>query len=315
MRKIFNGLQSAPERAVQAGLHSRIWKLLLAFPCFAAAVAVSPAAAQNLSARAMRSRDLAEIVHTKPEAISHPLENQQESVPRTPRLSASGLDETASSQPQVFYEDGLLEILAENSALSDILAAVREKTGADIELPASAAGERIYARIGPGPARKVLGALLNLTDLDFVIQAPEMDAQGIQRVLLTQRLKAGAGTNGKMDASASQSARMPVRRAPGLGTGRPDPVSVAPENSGSAAPDPTVPDQAAPTAQQPASSDPLAAAPSAAQAAVAATASDSDSSQPATKTSEQMMQDLQNLYQLRRQQMQQLQPVTQTKKP
>jgi hypothetical protein len=257
----------------------------------------------------MRSRDLAEIVHTKPEAMSHPLENQQESVPQSPRLSVSGLDETGSNQPQVFYEGGLLEILAENSALSDILAAVREKTGADIELPASAAGERIYARIGPGPARKVLGALLNLTDLDFVIQAPEIDPQGIQRVLLSQRVKAGAGMNGKMDASLSQSARMPARRAPGLGTGRPDPI--VPDSSGSAAPDPTVPEQAVPTAQQPASNDPQAAS-SAAQSAVAATSSDSDSSQPAAKTSEQMMQDLQNLYQLRRQQMQQLQP---TKKP
>jgi hypothetical protein len=313
MRKIFNGLQSAPERAVQVGLHSRIWKLVLVFPCFAATVAVSPTAAQNLSARAMRSRDLAGIVHTKPEAIAHPLENQQESLPQNSRLPASGPDQTFSSQPQVFYEDGLLEILAENSALSDILAAVREKTGADIELPATAAGERIYARIGPGPARKVLGALLSLTDLDFVIQALEMDPQGIQRVVLTQRLKAGAGTNGKIEASPSQSARMPARKAPGLGTGRPDPIG--PDNSGSTAPDPTVPDQAVavPTAQQPPSSDP-ATAPSAAQAAAAATAtaSDSDSSQPAAKTSEQMMQDLQNLYQLRKQQMQQLQ---QTKKP
>jgi hypothetical protein len=312
MRKIFNGLQSAPERAVQVGLHSQIWKLVLIFPCFAATVAVSPTAAQNLSARAMRSRDLAGIVHTKAEAIAHPLENQQESVPQNSHLPESGTDQTVSSQPQVFYEDGLLEILAENSALSDILAAVREKTGADIELPASAAGERIYARIGPGPARKVLGALLSLTDLDFVIQALEMDPQGIQRVVLTQRLKAGAGTNGKIDASPSQSARMPARRAPGLGTGRPDPV-VGPDNPGSAAPDPAVPDQAVPAAQQPTSSDPLA-APSTAQAAATATAtaSDSDSSQPAAKTSEQMMQDLQNLYQLRKQQMQQLQ---QTKKP
>jgi hypothetical protein len=308
MKKIFKDLQSAP---VHIGLHSPNWNLLLVFLCFTIVIAVSPAAAQNLSARAMRSRDLADIVHTKPEAIAHPLESQQESAPQNPRLPGSGLDQTVSNQPQVFYEDGLLEILAENSALSDILAAVREKTGADIELPASAAGARIYARIGPGPARKVLGALLSLTDLDFVIQAPEMDPQGIQRVLLTPRLKAGAGLNGKIDASASQSGRMPARRAPGLGTGRPDPV-VAPENSGSAAPDPTVAsDQATPTAQQPASSDPQT-APSDAQAAAAA--SDADSSKPATKTSEQMMQDLQSLYQLRRQQMQDLQPP-QTKKP
>ncbi len=319
MRRIFNGLQSAPVRAVQSGLGTRISKLLLVFPFFAA-VTVSPSAAQNLSARAMRSRDLAEIVHTKPEPIAHALGNQQEPAPQNPRLPAAGLDPTVSNQPQVFYEDGLLEILAENSALSDILAAVRERTGADIELPASAAGERIYARIGPGPARKVLGALLSLTNLDFAIQAPEMDPQGIQRVLLSPRLKSGAGINGRIDSSAGQPARTAIRRAPGLGTGRPDPASVAPENSGSAAPDPTVPDQATPnqatpTGQQPALSDPQAAAPSAAQAAAAATPSDSDSSQPATKTSEQMMQDLQNLYQLRRQQMQQLQPASQTKKP
>ena len=107
MRKIFNGLQSAPERAVQVGLHSQIWKLVLVFSCFAATVAVSPTVAQNLSARAMRSRDLAGIVHTKAEAIAHPLENQQESVPQNSRLPESGTDQTVSSQPQVFYEDGL----------------------------------------------------------------------------------------------------------------------------------------------------------------------------------------------------------------
>ena len=311
MRRIFNDWQQAPQRALQVSFHSLAWKLLLILPCFAATIEVSGATAQNLTPRDLRSREPAGILHTKPAAMALPLENQMESVTQEPSLPASDVGQTAPNQPQVFYENGLLEILAENSVLSDILAAVRERTGADIELPASAAGERIYARIGPGPARKVLGALLSLTDLDFVIQAPEMDPQGIQRVLFTPRLKAaGVGVNGRMDASTAQSARTPARRMPRSIPGRGEPVE--PDNPGTAVPELASSEPTSPPAQQTPPSDPQAASN---DVQATTTASDSDSNKPAAKTSEQMMQDLQNLYQLRRQQMQQLQQSQQSRKP
>src|SRR4029077_11566923 len=116
------------------------------------------------------------------------------------------------SRHQVSYEDGQLTIVAKNSKLGDILAAVSERMGADIELPASASDERIWVRLGPGPARRVLAAILGGTDLDYVIQASETDPEGIQSVLLTPRTKAAAVVAPGRPAISAGEARVPNRR-------------------------------------------------------------------------------------------------------
>jgi hypothetical protein len=103
--------------------------------------------------------------------------------------------EQAPPKPaQVSYEAGQLTIVAENSTLSDILSQVHARMGADIDLPASASGERIWVQLGPGPARKVLASLLGGTTLDYVIQASdsEADPDGIRSVLLSPRTSAPA---------------------------------------------------------------------------------------------------------------------------
>ena len=104
-------------------------------------------------------------------------------------------DETFTTPPKVTYEDGQLTIIAENSRLSEVMTALHAATGADVELPASASGEHIWVRVGPGPARKVLDVLLSGTDLDFVIQGSATDADGIRNVILTARSEATPGTH------------------------------------------------------------------------------------------------------------------------
>ena len=91
--------------------------------------------------------------------------------------------------PEVTYAGGKLTIISKNSTLADILAAVRTLTGAEIDLLASTADERVAAQIGPGPARDVLSSLLSSTDFDYVIQSSAADRQGILSVFLTPRGK------------------------------------------------------------------------------------------------------------------------------
>ena len=102
----------------------------------------------------------------------------------------------ATPPPKVTYQDGQLTIIAENSLLSEILSALHMAMGAEIDLPASASSERIWVRLGPGPARKVVSELLSGTDLNFVIQGSTTDADGIQSVMLTPHNEAGPGNQG-----------------------------------------------------------------------------------------------------------------------
>src|SRR5438270_2588986 len=70
--------------------------------------------------------------------------------------------------PTVSYQNGQLSIVAPNSTLSDILQAVKTKTGAAIDIPPGAT-ERVVSRFGPGPARDVLAALLDGAHFNYVM--------------------------------------------------------------------------------------------------------------------------------------------------
>ena len=56
--------------------------------------------------------------------------------------------------PQVTYQNGLLTIDAKNSTLSQVLRAVQAQTGASVEMPSSAANERVMMQVGPGRAAR-----------------------------------------------------------------------------------------------------------------------------------------------------------------
>jgi hypothetical protein len=110
--------------------------------------------------------------------------------------------------PEVTWDGKLLSINAENSTLSDILVAVRTRTGAAIDLPPATAGERMAARFGPAPAREVLTSLLSGTNYDYIIQASETDEDVVQTVILTPRGKGEELANSTVSAPG-------VRRGPG----------------------------------------------------------------------------------------------------
>jgi hypothetical protein len=91
--------------------------------------------------------------------------------------------------PTVSYQNGQLSIIAPNSTLSDILQAVKSKTGAAIDIPAGA-NERVVSRFGPGPARDVLAALLNGSHFNYVMIGSDANPTSVAQVILTPRVGA-----------------------------------------------------------------------------------------------------------------------------
>jgi len=81
----------------------------------------------------------------------------------------------------------MLSIVAENSTLADILAAVRKQTGAAIDMPPSASNERVVMRIGPAPPRDVVSALLSGSPFDYVIVGAQDSPTALRRVIVSSR--------------------------------------------------------------------------------------------------------------------------------
>ena len=192
---------------------------------------------------------------------------------------------------QVSYEDGLLTIVAENVSLSEVLAAVREAMGADIDIPASAAAQRVWVSSGPGPARRVLRDLLDDTGMDYVIQASEVDSEGVRSVVLTPHGKgpdAGVVENAEqkkagrtMPAAVLHAAQVP--QAPATE------VKAKAETDASASPILSSVDSRKVDSRSALSTPP------------APPTSSAEASSPITGTPEQVIQRLQNLYEQRRQ--------------
>lgn len=93
--------------------------------------------------------------------------------------------QSPSHQPVIDWNGKLLTIDADNSSLSDILIAIRSRTGTPIDMPASAKTERVAVHLGPASIRDVISALLYGTDFNYVIQSSEDDATALERVIVT----------------------------------------------------------------------------------------------------------------------------------
>lgn len=78
--------------------------------------------------------------------------------------------------------------------MAQILRAVQARTGASIDIPASASNERVVAQLGPGLPRDVLNTLLNGSKFDYIILGVAGNPGGIQKVILTPR-QAGTAVN------------------------------------------------------------------------------------------------------------------------
>jgi hypothetical protein len=110
-------------------------------------------------------------------------------VQAAPSASATPLapEREPSSPPEVTLQDGKLTIVARNSTMSDVLNAVKQKTGAVVDMPASS-GERVVGQFGPGAPRDVMAQLLNGSHFDYVLLGSAADPTGLKKIVLTAKV-------------------------------------------------------------------------------------------------------------------------------
>jgi hypothetical protein len=108
-------------------------------------------------------------------------------VAATPQPAAPAMplrpEQMPATPPQVSFNNGQLAINAQNSTLGDILRAVRNQTGATVDVPANAT-ERVVGNFGPGPARDVLSSMLNGSHFDYVLLGSATNPDALEHVIL-----------------------------------------------------------------------------------------------------------------------------------
>jgi len=123
-------------------------------------------------------------------------------------------EQTPPQPPAVNWDSNLLTIDAESSTLADILAAVRTRTRASIEIPLSASRERVFVHLGPGPVREIISSLLYGTGFDYIVETFENDPDMLRSVVLTAR---GNGADSDVGSVADLSGAVPRDSGAGLG--------------------------------------------------------------------------------------------------
>jgi hypothetical protein len=117
------------------------------------------------------------VVEAQPEAAA-----ARQQAPPPPPTPEHG----PSSPPEVNFQDGKLTIVARNSTMGDVLNAVKQKTGAAVEMP-PVSSERVVGQFGPGAPRDVLAQLLNGSHYDYVLLGSPADPGALKKVVLIAR--------------------------------------------------------------------------------------------------------------------------------
>jgi len=157
--------------------------LLLAGAC-ARSVAQNPGAQRNLLPATASTQ--------QPKAHAHPRKTAPEPpAPQAPPAPLT-LEQSPPTAPQVAYNNAQLTIIAQNATLSQVLRSVQSLTGASVEMPSGASGERVVGQFGPGQPRDVLNALLNGSKFNYIILGVTGDPGAVQKVILTTAKPASA---------------------------------------------------------------------------------------------------------------------------
>lgn len=222
----------------------------------------------------------------KPAARQKPV--AQEIVPEQPATPPIQLTlaQKPAVPPRVEYQNGQLAIVAENSTLGDILRAVRQQTGAAIDIPANAS-ERVVTRLGPASAHDVLTALLNGSSFNYVMLGSPTDPSAVNRLIVTAKPAGGEVPVAGNFQPPQPGARPGVAYTP---PPQPMPANQASEEDAEPAPEETSEEQSPSEQPEEQSEDQLQQQPG---------------NQPVVKTPEQLLQELQRQQQLQQQQQQQ----------
>lgn len=255
---------------------TRIWQKFSVLTC-ALALAMS-AHAQTSPAPPASSgkRPAAKLAKKKSPAKPEP--EQPPPPPPTP-------EQMAPNPPQVRYQQGQLTIVANNSTLGDVLNAVRAQTGANIELPAGFGGERVMARLGPGPASDVLASLLQGSKLNYIIMGDPENPSAIRTVILTPG-RAAPGGPVLAGNPGIPSPRGPMQQRPPFQPRNVQPVPPPDEEPETAQPEEQVSDETQPAPEP---------TPTQVPGQPAQQPDSSSQQQPVVKTPEQLLQELRKL--------------------
>ena len=71
--------------------------------------------------------------------------------------------------------------------MGDVLNAVKQKTGAAVDMP-GASSERVVGRFGPGAPRDVMAQLLNGSHYDYVLLGSPADPGALKKIVLIARV-------------------------------------------------------------------------------------------------------------------------------
>ena len=123
---------------------------------------------------------------TQAAAQAQPIQPSPAQAAPAPVVPPPTPEQGPSSPPQVSYQTGQLTIEARNSTMGDVLNAVKQKTGAAVEMPASSS-ERVVGRFGPGAPRDVLAQLLNGSHYDYVLLGSPADPGALKKIVLMAR--------------------------------------------------------------------------------------------------------------------------------
>lgn len=214
-----------------------------------------------------------------------------EAMPQQPPAPPPTPEQGPSSPPEVSYQAGQLVIVARNSTMGDVLNAVKQKTGASVEMP-PASTERVVGKFGPGAPRDVMAQLLNGSHYDYVLLGSPADPGALKKVVLMARV------SGPQPNSPQQAQQQPPgfqNRANQSQNLQAVPEVENDQPAEDATPD-TSQDVQPPEEEQPATDQPNADQPQPGQ-------------QPMVKTPEQLLRELQQQQQQQQQQDQNGQPA------
>jgi hypothetical protein len=231
---------------------------------------------------------LAQVPPSKAAASNKPKSLSKKSAPvaEVPQLAPvpPTLEEQPPVAPQVTYHGGQLTIDSTNATLSQVLHSVQTQTGASVDMPPGAGGERVVATLGPGTPKDVLASLLNGSKFNYVILGEPDHPGAVQKVILLAK----SGSAGDASTTAQNNLR-----------GQPQQQAVDPSEDEPPQPDPEAENLNQPVPGQPGAPGSEQLAPEAPGAA------------PGPRTPDQMLQELQRIQQQQQQMQQQLNPANQ----
>lgn len=125
--------------------------------------------------------------HKKQQKIEVTADQLTDAMPAQPPPPPPTPEQGPSSPPDVSFQAGQLVIVARNSTMGDVLNAVKQKTGASVEMPPSSS-ERVVGKFGPGKPRDVMAQLLNGSHFDYVLLGSPADPGALKKVVLMARV-------------------------------------------------------------------------------------------------------------------------------